>query len=160
MNTTLTKIDQKTRKIGQIYIWNPMTTELYHVNIDLCHQYGISVAESQTFLRMKRPQRRRARRNGCFHRLWICVYNDIPIPAIQYYNKKLNRGQLLWPAVCMLINKVSNDACQWNGHEVVISVGGIFYIECFVCRMTHKEKLYIQWPCGSNFRCFAQDFCS
>ena len=58
MNTTLSKIDQKTRKIGQIYIWNPMTTELYHVNIDLCHQYGISVAESQTFLRVKRPQRR------------------------------------------------------------------------------------------------------
>ena len=25
MNTTLTKIDQKTRKIGQICIWNPMT---------------------------------------------------------------------------------------------------------------------------------------
>ena len=24
--TTLTKIDQPTRKIGQIYIWNPMTT--------------------------------------------------------------------------------------------------------------------------------------
>ena len=69
MNTTLSKIDQKTRKIGQIYIWNPMTTELYHVNIDLCHQYGISVAESQTFLRVKRRQRRRARRNGCFHRL-------------------------------------------------------------------------------------------
>ena len=26
MNTTLTKIDQKTCKIGQIYIWNPITT--------------------------------------------------------------------------------------------------------------------------------------
>ena len=35
----------------------------------LRHQYGISVAESQTFLRAKRPQRRRARRNGCFRRL-------------------------------------------------------------------------------------------
>ena len=33
------------------------------------HQYGISVAESQTFLRAKRPQRWRARRNGCFRRL-------------------------------------------------------------------------------------------
>ena len=43
--------------------------QIYYVNIDLRHQYGISVAESQTFLRARRPQRRRARRNGCFRRL-------------------------------------------------------------------------------------------
>ena len=61
MNTTLSKIDQKIRKIGQIYIWNPMTTGLYYVNIDLRHQYRISVAESQTFLSAKRPQRRKER---------------------------------------------------------------------------------------------------
>ena len=36
---------------------------------DLRHQYGISAAESQTFLRAKRLQRRRARGNGCFRRL-------------------------------------------------------------------------------------------
>ena len=30
---------------------------------------GISVAKSQTFLGAKRPQRRRARRNGSFRRL-------------------------------------------------------------------------------------------
>ena len=35
------------------------------------------------------------------------------MPAIQYNNKKLKRGQLLWPAACMLINKVSDNACQW-----------------------------------------------
>ena len=35
----------------------------------LRHQYGVSVAESQTFLLAKRPQRWRARRNGCFRRL-------------------------------------------------------------------------------------------
>ena len=59
------------------------------------------------------------------------------------------------------INKVSDDACQWNGHDVVISIGGIcFYIESFVCCMTHEEKLNIQWPCCSDFRHFAQDFCS
>ena len=49
-----------------------------------------------------------------------CVYNEwitIPIPAIQYNNKKLNRGPLLWPAACMLINKVSDDACQWIYHD-------------------------------------------
>ena len=42
---------------------------IYYVNTGLRHQYGISAAESQTFLRAKRPQRRRARRNGCFRRL-------------------------------------------------------------------------------------------
>ena len=50
----------------------------------------------------------------------------------------------------MLINKVSDDACQWNGHDVVISIGGIFFIERFVCCMTHEEKLSIQWPCSSD----------
>ena len=32
----------------QIYIWNPLNTALMMVNIDLRHQYGISVAEAQT----------------------------------------------------------------------------------------------------------------
>ena len=41
----------------------------YYVNIDLCHQYGISAAESQMFLSTKRPQLQRARRNRCFRRL-------------------------------------------------------------------------------------------
>ena len=35
----------------------------------LRHQYGISVAETQTFLLAKSPQWRRASRNGCFRRL-------------------------------------------------------------------------------------------
>ena len=42
------------------------------------------------------------------------------MPAIQYNNKKLNRGQLLWPAACMLINKVSDDACQWICHDDMV----------------------------------------
>ena len=32
--------------------------DYYYVNIDLCHQYGTSAAELQTFLCGKRPQRR------------------------------------------------------------------------------------------------------
>ena len=39
----------------------------------------------------------------------------------------------------MLINKVNDDVCQWNGHDVVISIGGIFFIERFVCCMTKKS---------------------
>ena len=73
-----------------------------------------------------------------------CVYNEIEY-LYQRFNKKLNRVQLLLPAECMLINKVSDDACQWNGHDVLISVGGIFFIECFVCCMTHEGKLSIQY---------------
>ena len=44
----LNKIDQEKHKIKQIYIWNPLNTGLMMVNIDLRHQYGISVAEAQT----------------------------------------------------------------------------------------------------------------
>ena len=55
-------------------------------------------------------------------------YNTYIGDSIQQH--KINRikssGQLLWPTVSMLINKVSDDACQWNGHDVVISIGGIF----------------------------------
>ena len=42
----------------------------------------------------------------------------------------------------MLINKVNDDACQWNGHDVVISIGGIFFIERFVCCMTKKSRAF------------------
>ena len=73
-----------------------------------------------------------------------CVYNEIEY-LYQRFNKKLNRVQLLSPAECMLITKVSDDACQWNGHDVVISIGGIFFTECFVCCMAHEEKLSIQY---------------
>ena len=41
----------------------------YYVNIDLRHQYGISVTEWQTFPLAKRPHLRGATRNGCFRRV-------------------------------------------------------------------------------------------
>ena len=79
-------------------------------------------------------------------RLWIyeCIklclqWNTIPIPAIQFNNKNPNIGQLLWPVASVLINKVSDDAGQWNGHDIVISIGRIFFIEHFVCCMTKKS---------------------
>ena len=58
------------------------------------------------------------------------VYNEIEYLYwhFQYNNKKLNRDKLLWPATCMLINKVSDDECQWNEHDVVISISGIFFL--------------------------------
>ena len=42
----------------------------------------------------------------------------------------------------MLINKVSDDAGQWNGHDIIISISGIFF-KGFVHCMTHEEKLSI-----------------
>ena len=68
-------------------------------------------------------------------RLWIyeCIklclqWNTIPMPAIRYNKKTLKGGQLLWPAACIFkISKVSDDACQWNGHDVVISIGGFLF---------------------------------
>ena len=43
-------------------------------------------------------------------------------------------------AACILINKVSDDACQWSGHDVVISIGEIFFYRTLqVCCMTKKS---------------------
>ena len=50
-----TIMDQDKHKIKQMYIWNPLTTGFYYVNIDLHHQYGISVTEAQMFLLVKHP---------------------------------------------------------------------------------------------------------
>ena len=57
--------------------WNNVTTPSTNERFwpysgeTLRHQYGTSFAESQTFLRAKRPKRRKARRNGCFRRLCL-----------------------------------------------------------------------------------------
>ena len=55
MNTTLFQ-----NRPGETYNWTNLHLEphdyrIYYVNIDLRHQYGISIAESQTFLLAKRP---------------------------------------------------------------------------------------------------------
>ena len=68
--------EEEDTKNWTILYLEPHDYQIYNVNIDLSHQYGISAAESQTFLRAKRPKRRRARRNGCFRRLsyWHRVF--------------------------------------------------------------------------------------
>ena len=82
-----------------------------------------------------------------------CVYNEIEYLYWQFNAtikssteaRENDRGQLLWPATCVLINKVRDNACQWNGHDVVISEGGIFFIQRFVCCMTHEENLLLNY---------------
>ena len=69
MNSTLYQNrPEDTQNWTNLYL-EPHNYWIYYVNIGLRHQYGISAAESQTFLLAKRPRRRRARRNGCFRRL-------------------------------------------------------------------------------------------
>ena len=65
---------------------------IYYVNIGLRHQYGISVAESQTFLLAKRPRRRRARRNGCFRRL-IQAWNKAKISPYTPLKRALRKRE-------------------------------------------------------------------
>ena len=58
MNTTLHQNrPEDTQNWTNLYL-EPHDYRIHYVNIDLCHQNGISVAESQTFLLAKRPQRR------------------------------------------------------------------------------------------------------
>ena len=73
-----TKIDQKTRKIGQIYYLEPpWLPDLLYKHWFASSVYGIFTPESQTSLHAKRSQERRARRNGCFRRLGVFIINNI-----------------------------------------------------------------------------------
>ena len=78
-----TIIDQEKHKIKKIYIiLETHDYQTYYVNIDLCHQYGISVAEKQTFLLAKHPsQRQGAKRNSCVRR----PHFPLPHTTHKYY---------------------------------------------------------------------------
>ena len=90
-----TKIVQRKRKIETNLHLKPQDYRIYHIlNIDLRHQYGIFVAESQTFLHTKRPQLRRARRNGCFRRLDTMISHTFSCPMLQSHRDYLK---------CMLV---------------------------------------------------------
>ena len=70
----------------------------------LRHQYGISVAESQTFLLAKRPQRRGARRNGCFRSYVASIYANLFHKRKRLHKKRVQLpqdwfGTLTWPPV-------------------------------------------------------------
>ena len=80
-----------------------MTTGFFYVNIDLRHRYGISLAESQRFLRAKRPQRRRARRSGCFCRLRVHQGN------MKWERRRRETGSILvfFPLMCACVLKIS-----------------------------------------------------
>ena len=74
-----------------------MTTGFTYVNIDLRHQYGISVTESQMFLLVKGPQRRGERKDGCFHRLVYGGQLNIFIELLLNFNSQnTHPGDRIW----------------------------------------------------------------
>ena len=74
-----------------------------NVNIDSRHQYGISVAESQTLFPAKCRKLRGARRNGCFLRLK-------PVEHIS-----------LMPTSYLSLNNTHQDACQVTQVNSILS---------------------------------------
>ena len=67
-------------------------------------------------------------------------YNTYTGDSIQQQKIK-SSGQLLWPTASMLINKVSDDdASKWNGHDVVISIGGIFFYRMLCMFIAWQRK--------------------
>ena len=69
----------------------------------LRHQYGIFVAESQTFLLAKRPQRRGARRNGFFLRLCSFLCYGFPKRLLMpwnLYSKHVKTSSPPWDSLC------------------------------------------------------------
>ena len=76
-HNTLPKSTRRHVKLDKFIIWNPHDYRIYYINIDLRHQYmEFLPLSSQTFLRAKRSQERRARRNGCFRRLGVFIINN------------------------------------------------------------------------------------
>ena len=92
-----------------------------------------------------------------YHEIQPHTYTGDSIYIYRYIVQQI-RGQSLWPAYCMFINKVSDDACQWNGRSNLSRWD--FFIERFACCITHERKLSIQWPWSRGFRLFAREFCS
>ena len=71
MNTTVYQNrPEDSQNWTNLYL-EPHDYRIYFVNIDLRHQYGISVAEWQTSLHTKHPSGEKHRANGCFCRLLL-----------------------------------------------------------------------------------------
>ena len=89
---------------------------------------------------------------------WIheCIKVVFTMTYYQRFNATIKSSTEVNITLTCRIYKVSDDSCHWNGHDVV---GGNFFIERFLCCMTHEEKTSIQWPCSSDFRRFAWEVC-
>ena len=147
MNTTLYQ-----NPPWETYNWTNLHLEthdywIHFVNIDLHHQYGISVPESQTFLIAKSPQPRGARRNLCFCRLtknWWCNISRMRC-SVSSPDETL-RGELI------LVWEVKDAKMSWvfhliSKHSLNINFLCIFFMnyswvwEVWISKPTHDQSL-------------------
>ena len=70
-HNTLPKSTRRNVKLNELAFGTQWLPDLFFI-YSFTSSDGVSVCESQTFLCAKRPQRRRARRNGCFRRV-VCM---------------------------------------------------------------------------------------
>ena len=116
MNTTLHQNrPEDTQNWTNLYL-EPHDYRIHYVNIDLRRQYGISVAESQTLLLAKRPQRRRERKNGCFRRLFSPLLPEVFLRVLMvspspqkptFPNSNSTRNQVDEEPLCSLCSERS-----------------------------------------------------
>ena len=68
-------------------------------------------------------------------------------------------NQFFWYAYFFHPSRAKNfRPCKWGCSNLNRCCGIFFYRT--LCMLHDKEKLSIQWPCSSDFRRFARDFCS
>ena len=105
------------------------------------HKYGISVAESQTFLRAKRPQQQRAWRNRCFCRL------TPPPPQNSQFSPWRGYGYFLEPHNEETINLHETGFTRYRFFtsyliDVEFSLGYLLFLflNCFSMRVSDNQK--------------------
>ena len=82
---TLPKLTRRNTNRTNLH-FKPQVYQINYVNIELGHQYGIPVTETQTFPLAKRPERRGKKRNSCFRRLAcpVCLSVYLPVSFSDY----------------------------------------------------------------------------
>ena len=154
------RISNKTVNICTLYqnrpedaYLEPHNYRIYYVNIDWRHQYGISVAKSHTFLRAKRSQRRRARRNGCFRRLVFLLSCILPIKVKRggrCYTFTANLNAFYLKLLCMEKIKLNDShffMTDWFTYPSVLC----FCRWCFIfLLLLIKYEQWNIWSCKST----------
>ena len=119
----VTIIDQEKQKSNKFTFGTPRLYQIYYVNIDLRHQYGIKVAESQTFLRAKRAKRRGARWNGWIRRIagWPLAFHAGVFRGARLSSLPSNVvcGEGQWPLKGNIKQKNRSNICRLKNGPVV-----------------------------------------
>ena len=139
MNTTLHQNrPEDTQNWTNLYL-EPHDYQIHYVNIDLRDQYGISVTESQTFLLTKCPQRRRARRNGCFRRLRHCLCPANDKTFVSYEKNKMAALSLYLNSVLNFISTFVLNTLPLNYSKVLFSGTFFSLFHFYLSLLLHRE---------------------